>query len=110
MHSEQTTGRPETTRPSLRSGWSGLWRALPGESDPIAAVALRITDVRSRLGRCTTARLGAGFGRQDHTLLPYANNAGRVARLVKAHEVLPALPFTYAPTQARVHRNPARVL
>ena len=46
-------------RPSLRNGFNGFLRALPGERCTIAPVALRITDVRARSGRHITAGLDA---------------------------------------------------
>ncbi|MBB4263709.1 hypothetical protein GGD64_007779 [Bradyrhizobium sp. CIR3A] len=53
----ENKGRREGRAPA---GWFyGLWRALPGERCTIAPVALRITDARTRLGRCITASLDA---------------------------------------------------
>ncbi|SCB17012.1 hypothetical protein GA0061098_1002198 [Bradyrhizobium shewense] len=46
-------------RPSLREWLYGLCRALPGERCTIAPVALRMTDVQTRLGRNITATLDA---------------------------------------------------
>ena len=39
-----------TSRPSLRGGWNGLCRALPGERCTIAPVALRMADAANPVG------------------------------------------------------------
>ena len=49
MHREDTGG-PEPTRPSLRNGWNGLCRDLPGETNSVATVALRIADAGGPVG------------------------------------------------------------
>src|SRR3954465_6578791 len=41
-------------RPSLRNGWNGLCRALPGERCTIAPVALRMADARGPVGLHTS--------------------------------------------------------
>src|SRR5437868_12096945 len=46
-------------RPSLRDGFNGVLRALPGERCTIAPVAFRAADARARSGRHITARLDA---------------------------------------------------
>ncbi|MCW2020753.1 hypothetical protein ABIE88_006917 [Bradyrhizobium diazoefficiens] len=51
---QRVTGQPETSRPSLRSGWNGLCRALPGERCTIAPVALRMADARGPVGPHTS--------------------------------------------------------
>jgi hypothetical protein len=60
-----TGGEPQGSRdiPAFPARWLyGLYRALPGERCTLAPVTLR-----------KIARLGAQpFGRQDHTILPYA--------------------------------------
>ena len=68
-----------TSRPSLRDGWNGLCRALPGERCTIAPVALRMADARVRLDHThhrNTWRTDPG--RQDHTIWPYADHTGRM--------------------------------
>jgi hypothetical protein len=37
-HEQVTTGSPETIRPSLRNGFNGLFRALPGEPGFFATI------------------------------------------------------------------------
>ena len=98
---------PETTRPSLRSGFDGLCRALPGERCTIAPVALRMADARARSGRRHHRKTWrTDSGRQDDTILPYANHTGRV-REAFAHGCPPC--ETLRADVARVHRRPARV-
>ncbi|MET3331867.1 hypothetical protein ABIF61_000391 [Bradyrhizobium japonicum] len=46
-------------RPSLRDGFHGVLRALPGERCTIAPVALQMADARARSGRHITASLDA---------------------------------------------------
>ena len=61
-HGVVTTGH-RNTRHSLRNGFKGLWRALPGDR-----AFLPPSPVRSLL----LANLTPASGRQDHTALPYA--------------------------------------
>jgi hypothetical protein len=95
-------------RPAFPAQWfDGLCRALPGERCTIAPVALRMTDVRARLGvthHHKTWRTDPG--RQDHTILPYASYTGR-ARDVLAHGCPPC--ETLRADVTHVHRRPARV-
>ena len=66
-----------------------------------------MTDARARLGHthhCKTWRTDPG--RQDHTILPYADRTGRV-RDGLAHGCPPCK--TLRADVACVHRNPARV-
>src|SRR6478735_8295634 len=87
---------PQDSLFSLRSGWNGLCRALPGERCTIAPVALQMADARARLGRTHHHKTWrTDPGRQDHTILPYADHTGR-ARDVFAHGCPPCTPF--APT------------
>jgi hypothetical protein len=51
-------------RPSLRNGFNGLLRALPGEPGFLATV--------TRMMRSIIANLAPASGRQDHTALPSA--------------------------------------
>ena len=70
-------------------------------------VALRITDAPARSGRshhCNTWRTDPG--RQDHTILPYADHTGRV-RGGFAHGFPPCEAVRADVTN--VHRRPARV-
>ncbi|MEH2486113.1 hypothetical protein V1280_002052 [Bradyrhizobium sp. AZCC 2230] len=104
---QRVTGQPEASRPSLRRGWNGLCRALPGERCTIAPVASRMTDTHVRLDTThhrNTWRTDPG--RQDHTILPYADHTGR-ARDVLAHGCPPCKILRADATC--VHRRPARV-
>jgi hypothetical protein len=80
--------------PAFPAQWVyGLCRALPGERCTIAPVALRMIDARARSGsphHRNTWRTDPG--RQDHTILPYADHTGRV-RDVFAHGCPPCKPF-----------------
>ena len=55
-----------------------LIRDLPGEPSSLATVTSQIT----------SAKLGASFGRQDHTTSPYAQ-AARVSRSISVHRTPP---------------------
>ena len=98
--------KPE--HPAFPAQWFyGLCRALPGERCTIAPVALRMADVRARSGRPhhrNTWRTDPG--RQDHTILPYADHTGRV-RETFAHGCPPCKVLRADVTH--VHRRPARV-
>ena len=94
-------------RPSLRSGWNGLCRALPGERCTIAPVALRMADAADPVGpphHRNTWRTDPG--RQDHTILPYAGCTGRV-RDAFAHGFPPCKAVRA--DAACVHHVPSRV-
>jgi hypothetical protein len=95
--------------PAFPAQWFyGLCRALPGERCTIAPVALRMADARTRSGRThhrNTWRTDPG--RQDHTILPYADSTGRV-RAVFAHGV--TRPANHLRADAAcVHHVPSRV-
>jgi len=66
--------------PALPAQWfDGLCRALPGERCTIAPVALRMADACARLGSPHHRNAWrTDPGRQDHTILPYADHTGRV--------------------------------
>jgi hypothetical protein len=92
---------------SLRSGWNGLCRALPGERCTIAPVALRMADARARSDNAHHHRTWrTDPGRQDHTIWPYADRTGRV-RDASAHGSPPCEALRADVTN--VHRRPARV-
>ena len=94
--------------PAFPAQWfDGLCRALPGERCTIAPVALRMTDAPARSGRTHHHKTWrTDPGRQDHTILPYADHTGRV-RDDFAHGCPPCK--TLRADVARVHRRPARV-
>src|SRR6266702_2083842 len=70
-------------RPSLRSGWNGLCRALPGESNPIAPVDLRIADALGLLNKAHRRKTGRQIrapGRHDFTVRKHHRSCARHAR------------------------------
>ena len=94
-------------RPSLRSGWNDLCRALPGERCTIAPVALRMADAANPVGpRHHRKTWRTDPGRQDDTIWPFADHA-RHWRAAFAH----GFPPCEAPRAdvTHVHRRPARV-
>ena len=66
--------------PAFPAQWvDGLCRDLPGERCTIAPVALRMADVHARLDIAHHHKAWrTGSGRQDHTILPYADHTGRL--------------------------------
>jgi len=98
----------EAKHPAFPAQWLyGLCRALPGERCTIAPVALRMADAWARLGRSHHRKTWrTDPGRQDHTILPYANRTRRW-REVFAHGYPPCEAFRT--DVARVHRPLARV-
>ncbi|BBO07218.1 hypothetical protein BwSH20_25890 [Bradyrhizobium ottawaense] len=74
--------RPQGNRsiPAFPAQWLyGLCRDLPGERCTIAPVALRMADGRARLDDTHHHKTWrTDPGRQDHTILPYADHTGRV--------------------------------
>ena len=82
------TGQPR--HPAFPAQWVyGLCRALPGERCTIAPVALRMADAWARLDRTHHHKTWrTDPGRQDDTILPYADHTGRV-REVFAHGAPP---------------------
>ena len=70
----------EAKQPAFPAQWfDGLCRALPGERCTIAPVALRMADPYVRSGRTHHHKTWrADPGRQDDTVLPYADRSGRV--------------------------------
>src|SRR5450631_4834690 len=61
-NAHEHTGSAETLRPSLRSGFNGLLRALPGDR------AFLPPSLRETIPQ----RLAPASARQDHTTSPYA--------------------------------------
>jgi len=95
------------TRPSLRSGWNGVCRALPGERCTIAPVASRMIDARARLGRHITARLGAQTPGARTTRFGRTSITPVVRALVPAHGCPPCEIRRADVTH--VHRPPVHV-
>ena len=80
----------EAKHPAFPAQWLyGLCRALLGERCTLAPVALRLT-MRAP-GRAATSpqRLTPACGRQDHTILPYADHTGRACDVPRSR--FPAL-------------------
>ena len=77
--------------PAFPAQWVyGLCRALPGERCAIAPVALRMADAADPVGpRHHHKTWRTDSGRQDDTILPYANRTGRVRDALRSR--LPAL-------------------
>ena len=103
-NAQRETGQPEASRPSLRNGWNGLCRALPGERCTIAPVALRMAMCVSGRTARITARLDAQtpgarttrFGRTPITPVVRARCPLTVARPAKSFA-----PMCPASTAAR---------
>ena len=103
-HSGKTTGGPETT---------GLPCAMVGTAyvaiSPVRRALLPPSPCgllmqRDRSVRCTTTRLDASFGRQDHAIWPYAKGAGR-SRDALAHGLIrPATAFAPTPPASTASR------
>ena len=95
-----------TSRPSLRDGWNGVCRALPGERCTIAPVTLRLTDTPARSGRsCHRKTWRQNLGRQDHTILPYTHPIcrKRAVLLTVVRPAKPLAPMGPMSTAARPH-------
>jgi hypothetical protein len=60
------------TRPSLRNGFNGFLRALPGDEFLFVTVVRRLRFCRARSGRRYLRGLDISNGCQDHTTSPYA--------------------------------------
>ena len=77
--------------PAFPAQWLyGLCRDLPGERCAIAPVALRMADACVRLDDIHHHKTWrTDPGRQDHTILPYADHTGRVREVFRSR--LPAL-------------------
>ena len=86
---QRHTGGAE--HPAFPAQWLyDLCRALPGERCTIAPVALQMTDARARLDDTHHRKTWrTDPGRQDHTILPYADHTGRARQVFRSR--LPAL-------------------
>jgi hypothetical protein len=93
-HEQVTTGSPETIRPSLRNGFNGLFRALPGEPGFVAtipsATPKRCRRVNASVGASGPHVLIFAFRRTPLNYKPSMNQAfivypvhGRSAHVVK---------------------------
>ena len=70
-HTAVTTGTPDT-RHSLRNGFSGLFRALPGDEFLLSPSSVDLSAHRNPVGLAYIHKLDTSNGCQDHTALPYA--------------------------------------
>ncbi|MDA9430907.1 hypothetical protein XH88_03720 [Bradyrhizobium sp. CCBAU 51627] len=95
--------------PAFPAQWfDGLCRDLPGERCTIAPVALQIADAKVRLDHTHHRKTWrTDFGRQDHTILPYAGITPVVCATLSLTVARPAKAFRADVTHA--HRRPARV-
>ena len=66
-----TTVTPEITRHSLRNGFNGVFRALPGDEFVLSPSSADM-DCLSPVGPTRLRRLSTSNGCQDHTVLPSA--------------------------------------
>ena len=98
----------EAKHPAFPAQWfDGLCRALPGERCTIAPVASRMADAETRSGQTHHRKTWrTDPGRQDHTILPYADHTGR-ARDASAHGYPPCEALRADLTH--VHHVPSRV-
>src|SRR5579864_5902126 len=79
------------TRHPLRSGFTAYAVLSPATNSSCHRRRRILAIVQTRSGLDDHRRLGTSNGCQDHTVLPYARNVVRPARLAIAHEVQPAL-------------------
>ena len=86
-YAHEHTGSAESIRPSLRNGFNGLFRALPGD-EFILSPSLADKACPSPVGPTRLRQFSTSNGCQDHTALPYAS-APLVWRAPIAHGVPP---------------------
>ncbi|MEY9361062.1 hypothetical protein ABH994_003783 [Bradyrhizobium yuanmingense] len=100
----------EAKHPAFPAQWvDGLCRALPGERCTIAPVALRMADGAGPVGPQRHRKpWRTDPGRQDHTILPYADCARRV-RASPAHGVIRPANRLRATLPASTTSHPAFV-
>src|SRR6202011_1489874 len=95
-----TTGPPDSARHSLRNGFSGLLRALPGDRACLSPSSCGSLMHLTRLGGCISAKLDASVGAPEPHDFAVRFSILRPARLVTAHGK-PALPPPRAPMPPR---------
>src|SRR4051794_11447188 len=85
----------EAQQPAFPAQWFyGLCRALPGERCTIAPVALRMANAKGPVGPSHYRKTWrTGSGRQDDTVLPYADHTGRVRAVFSLTVARPATTF-----------------
>jgi hypothetical protein len=96
-------------RHPLRDGFTA-YAVLSSATNSFCHRRLRIGICLSPVGPAHLRKLDISNGCQDHTVLPYAKNVVRPARLHIAHEVQPALrPYLRADALASTTSHPAFV-
>src|SRR5213083_1397870 len=76
-------GRPQVrriTRLSLRDGFNGLWRALPGDEFLLPPSLTDWRSIEGPVGLDDLHQLDTRHGCQDHTLLPSAASSSHTPR------------------------------
>jgi hypothetical protein len=91
-HRVVTTGVAEITRPSLRDGFNGFLRALPGDRALLPPSFLRSLLLKN---------LAPASGHQDHTAPPSASRVARLAPLPASTASRPAFVTTRTPLLPR---------
>jgi hypothetical protein len=88
-----TSNNEYTGTPGIpaRNGFNGLCRALPGDRALLPPSSAEQGFVTARLGQQTSANLTPASGRQDHTILPSANNISRQRAVDRSQVFRPAL-------------------
>src|SRR6202171_5925236 len=72
-----TTSTPESPGIPARNGFNSLCRALPGDRALLPPSPADMFLSKPGWADSTSANLTPASGRQDHTILPYANNISR---------------------------------
>src|SRR5882724_2021114 len=103
-----TTDTAGFTRHSLRNGFNGFLRALPGDEFLFVTVIGGFKVCPSPVGPTRLRRFDISNGCQDHTTSPSAS-ASVVSVPLIAHRPKPALRSPLRAQRCRVHRIPPRV-
>src|SRR6266700_7405164 len=109
MHTGIHSGGTGIIRPSLRNGFNGFLRALPGDEFLFATVAPRIEwSYVPGWADKTSARLSISNGCQDHTTSPYASMP-LVLHAPDRSRISPPCDPALRARHRRVHRIPPHV-
>ena len=107
MHRGRTTGVGGDIRPSLRNGFNGVLRALPGDR---ATVVLQIIAHHGPVGlRATSTNLSASVGAPEPHDFSVRNNIARPARRDRSRETRPAIRLARAILSRPPHSGPTSV-
>jgi hypothetical protein len=129
-HTVVTTGSPEITRHSLRNGFNGFLRALPGDEFLLSPSSRGLMARRTRLGRprlrkpwhqqrmpgphdfAVRSDLAKRFDRTCATCRSFSEavEAPFVRALTNRSQARPALRSPMRARRCRVHRIPTRVV